>query len=115
MAKFLSFAHKIVLFTQKLKPMAIADLLLTFTFSVILSQVSLCWLNRGIFLDLEIGEFGIKVLFWFQWDTLKCPKGHFTKVYSIKGCEPQNFSKFPWDPLIGLGCIHCVQGELRLF
>ena len=29
-------------------------------------------------------------------------KGHFTKVYSIKVCEPQNFPKFPWDPVIGL-------------
>ena len=47
------------------------------------------------------------------WDTLRGSifadpnvlsiKGHFTKVYSITGCEPQNFPEFPCDPLIGLG------------
>ena len=38
-------------------------------------------------------------------------KGHFTKVYSIKVCELQNFSKFPWDSVIGLDCIQtaCLQ------
>ena len=35
-------------------------------------------------------------------------KGHFTKVYSIKGCELQ---KLPRDPQIGLGCVQtlCLQ------
>ena len=38
-------------------------------------------------------------------------KGHFTKVYSNKGCEPQNFPGFPWDPPMGFSCKHtvCIQ------
>ena len=35
-------------------------------------------------------------------------KGHFTKVYSIKVCEPQNFPGFPWDPPIGFNCKRTV-------
>ena len=35
-------------------------------------------------------------------------KGHFTKVYSIKGCEPQNFPQFPWDRPIGFSYKHTV-------
>ena len=38
-------------------------------------------------------------------------KGHFTKVYSITGCELQNFSEFPCDPPIRFSCKHkvCIQ------
>ena len=35
-------------------------------------------------------------------------KGHFTKVYSTKVCELQNFPEFPWDPPIGISCKHTV-------
>ena len=35
-------------------------------------------------------------------------KGHFTKVYSNKVCELQNFPGFPWDPPIGFNCKHTV-------
>ena len=51
--------------------------------------------------------------FRFNYFLGKYAKGHFTKVYSIKGWEPQNFSKFPWDPLIGLGCIQIVCLQLN--
>ena len=47
--------------------------------------------------------------FWL----LKTFKGHFTKVYSIKVCEPQNFSKFPWDSVIGLDSIQTVCLQLN--
>ena len=40
-------------------------------------------------------------------------KGHFTKVYSIKVCELQNFSGFPWDPVIGLDSIQTVCLQLN--
>ena len=40
-------------------------------------------------------------------------KGHFTKVYSFKVCEPQNFSEFPWDPVIGLDSIQTVCLQLN--
>ena len=40
-------------------------------------------------------------------------KGHFTKVYSIKVCEPQNFPGFPWDPVIGLDSIQTVCLQLN--
>ena len=43
----------------------------------------------------------------FDWYT----KGHFTKVYSIKGCELTNF---PWIRLIGISCIHTVRTQLIL-
>ena len=42
-----------------------------------------------------------------------CIKGHFTKVYSIKVCELQNFPKFPWDPVIGLDSIQTVCLQLN--
>ena len=35
------------------------------------------YLGKFFTLDLKVGHCGVK--------------GHFTKVYSIKGCEPQNF------------------------
>ena len=40
-------------------------------------------------------------------------KGHFTKVYSIKVCELQNFPGFPWDPVIGLDSIQTVCLQLN--
>ena len=44
-----------------------------------------------------------------NWD--KCTKSHFTKVYSNKCCELQNFPGFPWDPPMGFSCKHtvCIQ------